>query len=1811
MSILNHNLKVTFLFFIYFVCVLTSYSQTIGSEFSNYCDGDSVDLILNYDSEINSIIWQNNMDGDWNEITDILIYEGLNNDTLTINNVNSSFNEVLFRTLLDTGDVGGFEDTSQVYMLIVFDDLTTPIIQGSQSICYNTIPEIITLTTISGGSGSFSYQWFKDGEAISGASSPNYQASALTSSATYSLEVSDECNTILSNSIIITVFEDLSIDTLLGDQDICFNTSISQLTSPLVTGGTDNYYYQWYQDGVSIPGAESTTLQIDGLTESHDYYVEVYDYCGAVISNSIHINVYSDLTPGFITSNQTICYNTEPLSLTFSQLPFGGEGSHSYQWQSFSGSSWTDIAGANSTTYSPSSLAEDTQFRVQVSDMCGTVFTDPVAITVYDDLTTPVIIGAQSICYNTSPNIMSLSSVFGGAGNYSYQWFQDGEAITGATNSIYQAPLLTSSASYTLQVSDPCAVKLSNAITITVFEDFSIGTLLGDQDICFNTSMSQLTAPTVTGGTENYFYQWYEDGIVIPGEESTILQIDGLTESHNYYVEAYDYCDAVISNSIHVNVYSDLTPGSITSPQTICYNTVPLSLIFSQLPFGGEGSHSYQWQSFSGSSWTDIAGANSTTYSPSSLAEDTQFRVQVSDMCGTVFTDPVAITVYDDLTTPVIIGAQSICYNTSPNIMSLSSVFGGAGNYSYQWFQDGEAITGATNSIYQAPLLTSSASYTLQVSDPCAVKLSNAITITVFEDFSIGTLLGDQDICFNTSMSQLTAPTVTGGTENYFYQWYEDGVVIPGEESSTLQISSLTESHDYFVEASDYCDAIISNPIHVNVYFDLTPGSITSPQTICYNTVPSSLTFSQLPFGGEGSHSYQWQSFSGSGWSDISAATSTTYSPSSLTEDISYRVQVSDPCGTVFTNSIIVDVYDEFQIDNLVGDTTLCYNESMSILTAPVSNGGAPGISYQWYENNSIIEGANENNYYSGTLTESIQYNVDVINSCNTLNSNTIQCTVHTELIPGEIIGATTICYNSSPSDLFLDTYPIGGGGGPYSYQWQQSLNGNNSWQDLEGETDVILSLGPLNYSKYYRLSVISSPFQYSNFCGPKFTNAVFIEVKADLSAGIITSQSICYDTSTIMEFEELPSGGYDNFSYQWQSSTDGSLWSNVGSNITSYSTPTLTESVLYRVRSTDICGQIYTVSTLLNVYDTLQAGSIISQDTLCFNSSLDNPLNANFTPPSGGDLSYSYQWYYSELGGEYYPLASSSFLPLYDMAESANIYVDYISGSNCGTVSSNILELIVLDEVYPGSIYGDTTICYSSSPEIFGLDQYPEGGGDVSYSYQWQELNVDEEWVSIADETTEEIDVGTLLTSNSYRLSVTSDVFGCGPKYTNQVEIQVLDEFLPGQLYDQDPICFNTIPQQIDFESPPSGANEDYSYNWVVLDDGNWVLLNEFGQSYQPNQLTESSNYQVFVTSEYGCGTVWSNDVEIVVYDSLQTGLISNVDPICYDEVPGSIIEITSPIGGDGTYTYEWFESEDQINWNSIGGDNVEYQSGALVETTYFYLNYTSGSDCGTVSSNIMELIVNPLPDTVQVLGPAQVCSNQSYVEYTLSETNGDLYYNWSINSGEFMGSSQDFFAIIHFDNAPQEDMLYVEQTFTNTGCTNTMSMAVEVSENVAPDIGVVIKKPDANILITSDSTLYLNYSWGFTEKLTNNSTNVPSILRYALMPHLDVDTYWYWVDTYFDDNCSTRSYYNSPPLPTDVFDEEVFARVYPNPTSGVLSIEVLNFQCVYIYNMSGKEVLHTFKNNDIDLSTLHPGLYIARTHTLTGILTCKIIIE
>ncbi len=64
---------------------------------------------------------------------------------------------------------------------------------------------------------------------------------------------------------------------------------------------------------------------------------------------------YLSLNPGSVGSNQSICYNTSPATFTQTATPTGGTGSYTYCWQEQQEctGSWSDIAGAVSSTYQP------------------------------------------------------------------------------------------------------------------------------------------------------------------------------------------------------------------------------------------------------------------------------------------------------------------------------------------------------------------------------------------------------------------------------------------------------------------------------------------------------------------------------------------------------------------------------------------------------------------------------------------------------------------------------------------------------------------------------------------------------------------------------------------------------------------------------------------------------------------------------------------------------------------------------------------------------------------------------------------------------------------------------------------------------------------------------------------------------------------------------------------------------------------------------------------------------------------------------------------------------------------------------------------------------------------------------------------------------------------------------------------------------------------------------------------------------------------------------------------------------------------
>lgn len=76
---------------------------------------------------------------------------------------------------------------------------------------------------------------------------------------------------------------------------------------------------------------------------------------------------------------------------------------------------------------------------------------------------------------------------------------------------------------------------------------------------------------------------------------------------------------------------------------------------------------------------------------------------------------------------------------------------------------------------------------------------------------------------------------------------------------------------------------------------------------------------------------------------------------------------------------------------------------------------------------------------------------------------------------------------------------------------------------------------------------------------------------------------------------------------------------------------------------------------------------------------------------------------------------------------------------------------------------------------------------------------------------------------------------------------------------------------------------------------------------------------------------------------------------------------------------------------------------------------------------------------------------------------------------------------------------------------------------------------------------------------------------------------------------------------------------RIYPNPTKGLLKIEILNFEDIdkgniYIFDLSGHQIFHTKINtscSEIDLSSKSNGIYILQIQLNQENTTWKIIKE
>ncbi|MBU2556123.1 MAG: PKD domain-containing protein, partial [Bacteroidetes bacterium] len=510
-----------------------------------------------------------------------------------------------------------------------------------------------------------------------------------------------------------------------------------------------------------------------------------------------------DFQPGtVVTGNQTICYNIVPALMEVT-APTGGVGTYNYQWQqSTDNVVFTDVAGETGLTYLPvSPLTQTTYYKNVQSSDCGFKETPVITVNVWEEFLAGTPAADETICFGNQPVLLTAAAPTGGDGVYTYQWQQSTDNvnftdITGEASLDYQPPLLTQTTYYRLRQNNSCGIVFTPVTTITVLDEFIAGAVSPDQVICFNTQPAQLSADAPTGGDGNYTYQWQNssDNLTfndITGATNLTYQPGLLTQTTYYQLNQTCACGTVTTATITVNVYPDFLVGSIGSDETICYNTVP-QMITGTAPTGGDGTYTYQWQqSVNNVTFIDIPGATLLDYNPPALITTTYFRLQQisGSGCGTLTTNTVTITVYDEFLPGTASGDQTICFNTIPTIpLTAVAPTGADGTYSYQWEKSSggapyTAIAGATGLSYVEPnVLFITTGYRLMQTTGCGTVYTNIVTITVQDPPTVDAISSMTSACIDAPIDFFGYST----SNPVSWEWdFKDGTTFSGQNPPT------------------------------------------------------------------------------------------------------------------------------------------------------------------------------------------------------------------------------------------------------------------------------------------------------------------------------------------------------------------------------------------------------------------------------------------------------------------------------------------------------------------------------------------------------------------------------------------------------------------------------------------------------------------------------------------------------------------------------------------------------------------------------------------------------------------------------------------------------------------------------------------------------------------------------------------------------------------------------------------------------------------------------------------------------------------
>ena len=1176
----------------------------------------------------------------------------------------------VYQRILD-GSVLGYGPSCSATDTINIDVLPQPVVDSivvagtgnNNSICSGGVVELTAY--VSDLPGTITYQWYRNGILIEGASAATIIDNPIAndddvSTYIYSVVASSQysgCQTsgdVTSDPVIVYPNPRVAIS---GDASICEGDSVFLIAYVDNTSdAVGDLTYTWFESGQerdnmsfnlgNQPGSQFYSEYWYPRHEPYVFTVEVTRGNGCTsISEPFNVYVHERPEVDVTATETTVCEGGE-VTLT-ANLADNTTDNITYQW------------------YTINSVER------QVEREAG-VFT-----TVVDVITTNIE-GATSATYTTTVN---------GTTQFGVTVFQTNSECTNTD------------------------VITINTVPAPVVTGISVAGVNAGNEICEGGQVT-LTAAIEGGVQGGEVYTWYRNGVVIPNATTATLvetpaSVDGDVTTYTYNVsvaQTASGCSSTLDAATEVTIVVNPNPTVsvvVEGNATICDGgSVTLNAnVYPVLP-----TTTYQWFVDN----TPIADATSASYTvDNAVARESayQYHVVVSQLSGcSVVSEVVPVSVVSDPVVNVTVDNASVCLGGSATF--TATIEGGVNNinglngYTYAWYSNlnTEDVIGTGSTLNVSATETGTYTYWVVVTSPYGCEtIAHYYDFTVVADPTVAVSIANgypTQVCEGGS-TMLTA-TVTGGLGTYSYQWYKNGNLLPGETNQTIHTDPL-----FMNAAATYTVNVVMSGVGCEATNSFVAGGIggivvDAPEVVISgnaNTCPGgTVTLTANVTGGINGDVYQYQWYQNGQPVGANSDVYTT-SPLLLGNSYNYRVEVISTVSgcSAISNDVPANVYPEPTVaisgPNPSGISTIC--EAGSITLNAYVTGGVPGetYTYTW----TYRQGANSGQFVTTTSSFEVPatlvansdpnspyyFSVSVMSDnyhCDAVSSADQSYIINIISAPQATISVTnSIACEGGDITFTANVTPVG----VYNYAW--TIDGTTYNSNNAAITLYNLAVGT------HTATVVVSSNASSSACTATATATATV-----VSDPVVTITSdvttLCAGGTVVLSVDQVvldPAVSVSNYTYEWRE--NGLLVPNViGTTFTqTINTPGVhTYAVKVTANNGLGCASDWSNEIQVTVVEqpvvTISPVGVAMLD-ICEGGQIE--MIANVTNSSAAQGTYTYTWYANNSNTG---VTTATYAQTLNAVGAYNFYVVVnANGNSCAPATSNTLTFNVNSDPY------------------------------------------------------------------------------------------------------------------------------------------------------------------------------------------------------------------------------------------------------------------------------------------------------------------------------------------------------------------------------------------------------------------------------------------------------------------------------------------------------------------------------------------------